>query len=135
MPPTAASVPLKLDQPAQEAQKATPHKRPPPAKPQSHIKTSAPSSEHWTSTVRRHLGQLDKRGLFYPREAIARGEEGDVLVLMVLDEAGKVRAARIEGSSGHPLLDRAALNAVQSLSSLPDNAPRELVLPVRFRLR
>jgi len=58
-----------------------------------------------------------------------------VLVLLVLDGNGQVGAARIEQSSGYPILDDAALRAVRSLQSLPADAPRQALLPVRFRLR
>ena len=74
------------------------------------------------------------RELYYPPEAIERGLQGDVLVMLFLDGSGKVIAARLETSSGHALLDDAALRAARSLSSLP-GAPREALLPVRFRLR
>jgi len=53
---------------------------------------------------------------------------------MVLDESGKVTAARIERGSGYSILDDAALHAVRSLNSLPADAPRQVVLPVHFRL-
>ena len=54
---------------------------------------------------------------------------------MIIDEAGHVSAARIEESSGHRILDDAALRPVGPLRSLPADAPREAPLPVRFRLR
>ena len=73
--------------------------------------------------------------LMYPLEAIERGLQGEVLVLLFLDASGNAIAARIESSSGHALLDDAAIRAARSLRSLPDNAPREALLPVRFRLR
>ena len=76
-----------------------------------------------------------RRELPYPREAIERGLEGEALVLLFLDAAGTVIAARLAGSSGHALLDDAAVRAARSLHSLPDSAPREALLPVRFRLR
>jgi protein TonB len=75
------------------------------------------------------------RELFYPPEAIARGLEGQVLVLLFLDAAGNAIAARLEASSGHALLDDAAVRAARTLRALPDSAPREVLLPVRFRLR
>jgi periplasmic protein TonB len=75
------------------------------------------------------------RELFYPPEAIARGLEGEVLVLLFLDETGNAIAARLEASSGHALLDDAAVRAARTLRALPDSAPREALLPVRFRLR
>ena len=73
--------------------------------------------------------------LLYPLEAIERGLEGQVTVMLFLDDAGDVIASRVERSSGHPILDEAAVRAARSLRSLPDSAPREALLPVRFRLR
>jgi protein TonB len=75
------------------------------------------------------------RELLYPPEAIARGLEGEVLVLLFLDASGNAVAARLETSSGHALLDDAAVRAARMLRALPDSAPREVLLPVRFRLR
>lgn len=76
-----------------------------------------------------------QRELPYPPEAIERGLQGEALVLLFLDTSGNAMAARIESSSGHALLDDAALRAVRSLRSLPASAPREALLSVRFRLR
>ena len=75
------------------------------------------------------------RDLPYPPEAIERGLQGEALVLLFLDAAGNAIAARIEASSGHALLDDAALRAARTLRALPASAPREALLPVRFRLR
>lgn len=75
------------------------------------------------------------RALFYPREAIEQGIEGEATVLLFLDESGDAIAARLEVSSGHALLDDAAVRAARSLRALPGGAPREALLPVRFRLR
>ena len=76
-----------------------------------------------------------QRELPYPPEAIERGLQGEALVLLFLDAAGNAIAARIESSSGHGILDDAALRAARALRSLPAGAPREVLLPVRFRLR
>ena len=76
-----------------------------------------------------------QRDLPYPPEAIERGLQGEALVLLFLDRSGNAVAARLESSSGHALLDDAAVHAARSLRSLPDSAPREALLPVRFRLR
>lgn len=75
------------------------------------------------------------RELLYPLEAIERGLEGEVLVMLFLDEAGNAIAARVEASSGHKLLDDAAVRAARGLRALPASAPREALVPVRFRLR
>lgn len=70
---------------------------------------------------------------FYPREAIARGLEGRVVLLLTLDAAGRVMAAEIAGSSGHPLLDGAARDAATRIGSLPAGRS-QVLLPVEFRL-
>ncbi|MBP5986687.1 MAG: TonB family protein [Azonexus sp.] len=138
-PPPAAPTapPLTLPEPpkpaATEAPKASAPEKPAKPRPEPSNPTKAPKT--WTQTVRDHLKKLDAAGQFYPAEAIAQGLQGEVDVLLVIDEAGKVVAARVEQGSGHPILDEAALRAVRSLQSLPADAPRQVVLPVRFRLR
>ncbi len=112
---------------------ATPAK-PPPPRPEKREKPPV-AAKTWTQAVRQHLKKLDDSGQFYPEEAIARGLEGEVLVLIIISEDGQVTAARVEQGSGHRILDDAALRAVRSLRSLPADAPRETLLPVRFRLR
>ncbi len=108
--------------------------KPPPPRPEKREKPPV-AAKTWTQAVRQHLKKLDDSGQFYPEEAIARGLEGEVLVLIIISEDGQVTAARIEQGSGHRILDDAALRAVRSLRSLPADAPREALLPVRFRLR
>jgi len=83
----------------------------------------------------RVAGEQLARELLYPIEAIERGLQGEALVLLFLDESGNAIAARLEASSGHALLDDAAVHAARTLRSLPASAPREALLPVRFRLR
>jgi len=70
---------------------------------------------------------------FYPREAIARGLEGDVVVLLTLTSSGGVADASVATSSGHAILDAAALNAVRHSGELPAGQ-RQLLLAVQFRL-
>lgn len=132
-PPAANPLPLQAElrppatPPLQLPEPPAPEPPPPAGKPG---KAPAP----WMQAVKRHLKQLQASGQFYPLAAIAAEQQGDVEVLFVLDESGKVVAARVEQSSGYPLLDEAALRAVRSLTSLPADAPRQVVLPVRFRL-
>lgn len=96
---------------------------------------TAPGARMLAGEAARTAGEQVARQLFYPPDAIARGLEGEALVLLFLDEGGNAVAARIESSSGHALLDEAAVRAARTIRSLPASAPREAVLPVRFRLR
>ncbi|MCX7156429.1 MAG: TonB family protein [Rhodocyclales bacterium] len=72
--------------------------------------------------------------LFYPPEAIALGLEGEVVLLLILSDSGQVVSASVARSSGHALLDQAALEAAQRIGTLPGN-PRQTLFPVSFRLR
>lgn len=85
------------------------------------------------SSLRRAQAALSEH-LFYPPEAVAQGLEGEVILLLVLAEGGKLVSATVARSSGHTLLDQAALDAARRIDALPGN-PRQTLFPVRFRLR
>jgi protein TonB len=70
---------------------------------------------------------------FYPREAIERGWEGRVVLLLTLDDESRVRGIEVASSSGHPILDGAALIAATRITALPGGR-RQVLLPVEFRL-
>ncbi len=69
----------------------------------------------------------------YPRAAIDAGLEGRVVLLLTLDATGRVTAVEVAGSSGHALLDDAALRAATRIGGLPGGR-RQVLLPVDFRL-
>ena len=72
--------------------------------------------------------------LFYPPQAVALGLEGEVVLLLTLADSGRVVSATVARSSGHALLDQAALDAAQRIGVLPGN-PRQTLFTVSFRLR
>ncbi|MGE5470667.1 MAG: TonB family protein [Bacteroidota bacterium] len=128
-PPPPPQAPLELTKP--EPASPSPAKSRPPAKTATSSRAAAP----WVDEVRRQFKKQSEAGLFYPAEAIAQGLEGEATVLLILDEHGQVAAARLEQGSGWRILDEAALRAVRALHSVPSDAPRETLLPVRFRLK
>lgn len=135
LPPVRpASVPLRLDPPPKTDTLPASPAKPLPPKPMPPAKADARGPQ-WVRQVREHLQKLDQQGQFYPRESIALGEQGEVLVLLILNGEGQVIASRVEHSSGYPRLDEAALRAVRSLRGLSEDAPRETLIPVRFRLK
>lgn len=131
--PQPAPPPLELNEPP--PRESAPSTAPPVKKPPPPTVDRKPTAKTWTRAIGEQFARQQQQGLFYPEEAIRQGLQGDVLVLLILDPDGQVSAARVEESSGHPLLDAAALSAVRRLHSLPADAPREALLPVRFRLR
>ncbi len=74
------------------------------------------------------------RHLFYPPEAVSRGLEGEVVLLLTLTDSGQLALVEIARSSGHAVLDQAALDAARRIGSLPGNK-RQMLFPVRFRLQ
>lgn len=70
---------------------------------------------------------------FYPREAIARGLEGRVVLLLTLAENGAVAGIEVASGSGHRLLDDAARQAAQRIGRIPGGR-HQVLLPVEFRL-
>jgi len=128
-PVMAEQVPLSLPDPGTTSPKAV------ATPPQPSPKNTTKVIKSWTHEIQRQFLKQQKQGVFYPAEAIAKGLEGDVLVLIVLDPDGQVVAARVEESSGSRLLDDGALQAARALRALPADTPRETLLPIRFRLK
>ena len=77
--------------------------------------------------------RVDNPMHFYPPEAIARGIEGETILILRYAADGKLLDARIARSSGHEILDQAALRAVRATPRLTDG-PREVLFPVTFAL-
>ena len=85
------------------------------------------------ASLRRAQAALSKH-LFYPPLAVAMGLEGDVILLLSLAESGQLVSAAVARSSGHAILDQAALDAARNIGALPGN-PRQTLFPVSFRLQ
>ena len=76
----------------------------------------------------------------YPRKARRRGVEGVVLLEVLVDISGRVADLRVLSSSGHRVLDKAALKSVKKWRFVPARRGDESVemwvrVPVRFELK
>ena len=90
------------------------------------------------TTAKRQVQAAQKKlsqHLYYPPEAIARGIEGEVRLIITLTEDGSIADVNIAASSGHPILDNAAIKAAYATGKLSGATSRELILPVIFRLQ
>lgn len=96
-------------------------------RPRSEQRASIASEQAYQRRLAEHL--------FYPPEAVARGWEGEVRLLLTLDAAGNVLQAEVAASSGHTVLDHAAVDAAYAVRRLPGATAREMILPVVFRLQ
>jgi protein TonB len=75
----------------------------------------------------------------YPRQAVARGIEGTVLLRALIGPDGETIEVRLHRSSGAVLLDQAAIEAVRRWAFRPASVgghavPAWVEVPVRFRL-
>ncbi len=111
------------------AEAEAPRAAPPPQPADAEGRRPAPRTPE--AAAQRKLSEV----LFYPPEAVARGLEGEVRLLLTLDGNGTIRDAQVAAGSGHPILDEAAVKAAFAMGRLPDAGAREMILPVVFRLR
>lgn len=134
-PPAPAEPLLKntLDQEAERPREtASPPPPPPPAKPAARpVPAEKAPARKQVQAAQRKLAEHT----FYPPEAIARGLEGEVRLIIVLADDGSISDVQVAASSGHALLDNAALKAAWAMGRLPGSTVRQLILPVSFRLQ
>lgn len=94
-------------------------------------KSRKPAPRSPEEAAQRKLSEV----LFYPPEAVARGLEGEVRLLLMLGRDGTIQDAQVAAGSGHKILDDAAVRAAFAMGRLPEAGAREVILPVVFRLR
>ncbi len=75
----------------------------------------------------------------YPRMARQRGYQGTVILEVLIDQNGKVSDQKVFTSSGHVMLDKAALSAVKEWLFEPGKRGNDMVemwvkIPIRFQL-
>jgi protein TonB len=121
-------------EPQPERQRAAPKPPPAPSPATAAPKPRPPAERLAGETLDRTLDELSQT-LLYPPEAVRRGLEGEVVVMLELDAAGRIVGASVASGSGHAILDEAALRAARQLGALgPSVGGRAVLLPVRFRL-
>lgn len=97
---------------------------------------SGPALNAYTARI----AALLERQKRYPRQAQRLRQEGTVRVRFTVERSGAVVSPRIERSSGHALLDQAALELLRRVSPLPPLPPElgarlDLVVPIAYQLR
>ncbi|MHB9879039.1 energy transducer TonB family protein [Pacificimonas sp. ICDLI1SI03] len=99
------------------------------------VSLSSEESVTWEARVLARIN-ASKR---YPKMMGSRRPEGIARVRMTVDRNGTVSALRVLESSGHNVLDNAAIATVRQAAPLPEipadrNAPIEITVPVEFSL-
>jgi len=100
--------------------------------------STSDASESRLPAIEAHVLDWLARYRSYPRAARRAGIEGVVMVSTVMGRDGTLVESHIAASSGHPLLDRAALELLARASPVPPlpDLPRdvELHLPIGYQL-
>jgi len=84
------------------------------------------------------INQQVQSSISYPPEALEQGWEGIVQVKFVINQDGQITDIYIAESSGYPLLDAAAMFAIQDASPYPfpneykDETEIEILLPINY---
>jgi len=95
--------------------------------------------KQWRARVNAVISRLAGRD--YPRRARQLRQEGTALLALVIDPSGAVTGVSVTRSSGHPLLDRAALSGASAVRRVPAPPPEvgwrtsALPVPIAFRLQ
>lgn len=99
---------------------------------------TAPAAATTRAVARRQIEAAQRKlsqHLYYPPEAVARGIEGEVRLLVRLADDGSIIDVQLAASSGHAILDQAAVKAAYAMGRANWAQSRELILPVIFRLQ
>ena len=113
--------------------------------PSSHPRHSARPSRQPPSVVKRGARDLPPDYLnnpppLYPESSRLAREEGVVVIRVLVSSSGSVSRSSVASSSGHPALDRSALEAVSHWKFRPAALAgcameSEIAVPVRFELQ
>ncbi|WP_291992273.1 energy transducer TonB [Candidatus Accumulibacter sp. ACC003] len=112
-------------------------KPPPPPPPRPNASRDTPPQRPAKAAARRDVEAAQRKlseHIYYPPEAVERGLEGEVRLLLMVADDGRITAVSVGLSSGHAILDKAAVKAAWSMGKLSWAHSRELILPVVFRL-
>lgn len=134
-PPLAVLLPVPQPSPAPIPPEPSPPPDSAPAgavSPELTFERAAPPRELRGQALSAALKAL-AREEFYPREAIARGLEGRVVLLLTLNGNGRLTGIEVASSSGHGMLDDAAVKAATRIGAFSTRS-RQVLLPVEFRL-
>ncbi|MFA7291432.1 MAG: energy transducer TonB [Rhodocyclaceae bacterium] len=134
-PPAEPLVKNTLDRDESKAEEIppAPEAKPPPER--EPAPRAQPKPEKVDKRQVRAAQQKIAQHLYYPAEAVARGLEGEVRLILSLGEDGSINDVLVAASSGHTILDNAAIKAAYAMGRLSGVAGREMILPVIFRLQ
>jgi protein TonB len=99
----------------------------------------AKKSSQGAEYIKRNYRYIQRRirdKLVYPAPARKAGLQGVAELSFTIHEDGRVSAVRVLKSSGHSILDEAAVETIHAAAPFPKPpAPARIAIPIAFRLR
>ena len=127
--------------PPKPVQKPAPAPRPPAdAQPQQAVPAPAGPPAAPKTVSASQLGYLVPPNPIYPARSRKAGEEGKVMIRVLVDVSGRPSQVSLQASSGHSALDESALGAVRAAQFRPyaeGGLPQAVwvLIPINFVLR
>jgi protein TonB len=110
-----------------------------PAAAPGNAATTAGNAALSADYVRRNYNYIQRRirdRLVYPAPARRAGIQGVTEIAFTIHEDGRVSTVTIQKSSGHAVLDEAAVETILAAAPFPrPPAPARLAIPISFKLR
>jgi protein TonB len=139
-------VPPLRSKPVPKPEQPTPVQRKPPASvPQGPVDNQAQQAAAAAPAAPRvlsdsQLGYIVRPNPHYPARSRKAGERGTVVVRVLIDATGRPSQVSVQTSSGHPLLDEAALSALRTAQFRPYveggvPKPISVLAPITFNLQ
>ena len=132
MPESRAQASTTGRQPAQRITPAARHAE----KRESVPRPSPATSARYANQLRDHM----ERSKRYPRKALMRRKQGTVTLRLSINADGSLQKVIVMASSGHSVLDDAAIDLAQNTGPFPplpagQPTPYEVIVPVAYQLR
>lgn len=113
-----------------------PYKKPQPHKPEEKATAEDKDGSSWDNEP----SILQNPAPVYPAIARRNKWEGTVLVMVEINSNGIPKKVKLERSSGHPILDTAAIDVVPNWKFSPATllgipVESKVLIPIRFKLR
>lgn len=137
-PPPEESVPPPEPPPPQPQEESVPLPEPPP--PPQEESVPLPETAPKQAKIDAPPRPVKSIRPDYPKTARQRGEEGDVVLALSIDERGRVNRAEVAETSGFAELDAAAVRAAERARFVPAKSGRSPVastarITITFRLK
>jgi TonB family protein len=104
----------------------------------AHLATPPPPVVHAPPAPVRFSPDVGDGGAYppptYPTTALRNHYEGTVTIDILVDALGKITSAKVQKSSGYPVLDEAALDVVKRTWRFPAGAARWFYWPCTFKM-